>query len=595
MKKRWLVLLILVLLIAVAFTVQAQSNEQPAALATPLGPQFTYQGQLKDETGAPINDTCDLTFGLWDAADGGAQVGVDSVVSGVVVTEGYFTAVLNTTGQFGGSAFNGEARWLEVAVRCPAGGGEYTTLTPRQPLDAAPLANYALRAPWNGLSGVPAGFADGVDNDTTYSAGSGLALAGNQFSVAFGGNGVAATAARSDHIHSNFWRTNGNHQTDPATNFIGTADNAALVFRVNNLTALRLEPNATSPNIIGGYSGNSVAADVHGATISGGGNYYGLNQVAADYGAVGGGSSNAAGSYATVGGGSSNAASNYGTTVGGGSANAASNDFATVGGGHANTAGNYYATVGGGYTNIASGSYATVGGGGDNTASGGSATVSGGNSNTAAGDYSFVAGRRASNDDANHDGVFLFADSTFADFLSTAANEFAVRASGGVRLRTNSALSTGCNLAAGSGTWDCTSDRNAKANFAPVDGRAILAQVAALPITTWNFKTQDASIQHIGPIAQDFYAAFGTGESDTTISMVDADGVALAAIQGLNEIVQEKEAQIAALEVEVAALKEGDNGRYGTTSPLFTPWPWLALCIIVLGGMALWRRKEGGV
>jgi hypothetical protein len=101
----------------------------------------------------------------------------------VVVAEGNFTAVLNTTGQFGGSAFNGETRWLETAVRCPAGSGEYITLTPRQPLDAAPLANYALRAPWNGVAGIPTGFADGVDNDTTYSAGTGLTLTGAQFSA----------------------------------------------------------------------------------------------------------------------------------------------------------------------------------------------------------------------------------------------------------------------------------------------------------------------------------------------------------------------------------------------------------------------------
>ncbi|MFO7679882.1 MAG: tail fiber domain-containing protein, partial [Chloroflexota bacterium] len=559
------------------------------------------------------------------AASGDAQVGVDSVVNGVVVTEGYFTAVLNTTGQFGGGAFNGEARWLEVAVRCPAGGGEYTTLTPRQPLDAAPLANYALRAPWNGLSGVPAGFADGVDNDTTYSAGTGLLLSHAQFSLPASyrlpqscandqiarWNGSAWNCAN-DNDTTTFWSLTGNDGTTPGTNFIGTTNNQALVFKVNGLRALRLEPNATSPNVIGGYSGNSVAAGVVGATIGGGGqNDYGyINQVTGNYGTVGGGIDNeASGTAATVGGGVGNEASDYSATVGGGATNTASGSSATVGGGGGNEASGYSATVGGGATNTASGSSATVGGGVgneasgysatvggglNNAASGHSATVGGGGNNTAAGDYSFVAGRRASNDNANHDGVFLFADWNDSDFLSTAANEFAVRASGGVRLRTSSTLTTGCNLAAGSGTWDCTSDRDAKANFAAVDGRAILAQVAALPITTWNFKTQDASIQHIGPVAQDFYAAFGTGESDTTISMVDADGVALAAIQGLNEIVQEKEAQIAALEARLTALEQG-TAPNPVTSLLTAPWPWLALCLIVLGGMALWRRKEGGV
>lgn len=147
MNKRILSVFVLLVLVALAFSVQAQDSDPQSPVAEPLGPQFTYQGQLKNETGVPINDACDLTFGLWDAASGGAQVGADNVVTGVVVTEGYFTAVLNTTAQFGNSAFNGEARWLETAVRCPAGGGEYTTLSPRQPLNAAPYASYALNIP----------------------------------------------------------------------------------------------------------------------------------------------------------------------------------------------------------------------------------------------------------------------------------------------------------------------------------------------------------------------------------------------------------------------------------------------------------------
>jgi len=82
---------------------------------------------------------------------------------------------------FGSSAFSGDSRWLEIAVRCPAGGGPYTSLDPRQPLTAAPYALYARGAPWSGLSGMPAGFADGTDDDTTYSAGAGLALDGTTF------------------------------------------------------------------------------------------------------------------------------------------------------------------------------------------------------------------------------------------------------------------------------------------------------------------------------------------------------------------------------------------------------------------------------
>ncbi|MDE3088211.1 MAG: hypothetical protein KGJ80_02345 [Chloroflexota bacterium] len=89
-----------------------------------------------------------------------------------------------------------------------------------------------------------------------------------------------------------------------------------------------------------------------------------------------------------------------------------------------------------------------------------------------------------------------------------------------------------------------------------MNGREILARVVALPIQTWNYKSQAATFRHIGPMAQDFYAAFNLGEDDKTISTVDADGVALAAIQGLNQIVEEKETRIATVEAQMSALQK---------------------------------------
>ena len=74
-----------------------------------------------------------------------------------------------------------------------------------------------------------------------------------------------------------------------------------------------------------------------------------------------------------------------------------------------------------------------------------------------------------------------------------------------------------------------------------------------MSIQKWNYK-DDAKVRHIGPMAQDFYAAFGVGPDEKHIAMVDADGVALAAIQGLHEIVQEKEAAIEALRRENQSL-----------------------------------------
>jgi len=101
-----------------------------------------------------------------------------------------------------------------------------------------------------------------------------------------------------------------------------------------------------------------------------------------------------------------------------------------------------------------------------------------------------------------------------------------------------------------------TSDRIAKENFASLNSQTVLAKVAALPVTEWNYKTDDSAQKHIGPMAQDFHAAFGlNGADDTHISTVDEGGVALAAIQGLNQKVEEKEATIQEQSAEIADLK----------------------------------------
>jgi hypothetical protein len=150
---------------------------------------------------------------------------------------------------------------------------------------------------------------------------------------------------------------------------------------------LRLEANATSPNIIAGHIGNAVAAGAVGATISGGGVEGNTNTVTVSYGTVGGGRGNQAGDamaaaesamYATVGGGYSNVASGESATVSGGWNSGALANCSTVGGGYANNASSDYATVGGGRHNAASGSYATISGGYNNEATADFATIAGG-------------------------------------------------------------------------------------------------------------------------------------------------------------------------------------------------------------------------
>ena len=138
---------------------------------------------------------------------------------------------------------------------------------------------------------------------------------------------------------------------------------------------------------------------------------------------------------------------------------------------------------------------------------------------------------------------------------------------GGTTIYSDEAQSAGVSLAAGGGAWATLSDRNAKENFAPVDRREVLEKVVSLPLSTWNYKSEAAVFRHLGPMAQDFKAAFGLGETDTGITTVDADGVALAAIQGLNEKVevgnqksknrtQMLEAKLQQKEKEITELKQ---------------------------------------
>jgi hypothetical protein len=99
-----------------------------------------------------------------------------------------------------------------------------------------------------------------------------------------------------------------------------------------------------------------------------------------------------------------------------------------------------------------------------------------------------------------------------------------------------------------------TSDRNVKQNFTTVDPKVILEKLIALPITRWTFKEAPGT-PHLGPVAQDFYRAFALGGSEVGIATVDADGVALAAIQGLNQKLEERNERIISLEKSVAELK----------------------------------------
>jgi len=242
--------------------------------------------------------------------------------------------------------------------------------------------------------------------------------------------------------------------------------------------------------------------------------------------------------------------------------------FAADSGGYSNMATGNYSTVSGGESNSAGGDYSAIAGGQHNFISGNSAFVAGGASNTADGTASFAAGTLAK---AYQNGEFTWGDQTQQVFnpgdsihnqnglwWANPTNTFNARASGGVMFVTGVDGSgyplTGITAGPGSGTWASHSDRNIKENFSAIDPQMILNKVARLPIASWNYIAEGAKVRHLGPVSQDFHAAFGLGANEYSIAVVDADGIALAAIQGLHRLLQEKDRKIARLEARAAKV-----------------------------------------
>ncbi len=325
------------------------------------------------------------------------------------------------------------------------------------------------------------------------------------------------------------------------TAILGTTDANALDLRVNGTRAMRFEPNITSVNVIGGSSSNGTSNTSAGGTVAGGRS----NTIDGQYPFIGGGLSNdATGNYSTIGGGLNNGTSNHYTMIGGGEFNLASGHIATIAGGYQNQATGNGSFIGGGTLNIASGGSAAIPGGSTNMASG-DYSLAAGLLSVAAGERSVALGRRAH---AAHDGTFVFADNNNFDFSTNVANNFRVRATGGVRfvVDIDGAGNTvwSCGLVAG-GSWVCSSDRNQKQDFVTLDGQTVLEKVVAMPVYAWSPKGRNSHLRHYGPTAQDFYAAFGLGDTDLGIGQQDADGVALAAIQGLNRKLESQVAQLA--------------------------------------------------
>jgi hypothetical protein len=515
-------------------TGNAQNIAQLMFLNEAIGAAEKRVAQILVTTGGTTNSG-KMYFRVFDAGSATNALiinrfGTVTVGDGLTFPDGYTqeTAFMGATSGGSGNTAAGSNATVGGGYNGTAS-GDYATVGGGGTNEASGYGATVAGGGTNDASGYCATVGGGAINSADYSyttVGGGYynEVTANYGTIAGGGPSNPGSPSTTNNVVTDQYGTIGGGGENQAGDNFGTASDAAYATVGGGESNTASDANAT----VGG--GGSNTADGSHATVGGGYS----NDVTDDYGTVGGGWGNQAGDNAGTTGDAVYA------TVGGGWINTAGASRATVGGGDNNDASGDQSTIGGGYLNTATSLNAAVGGGWSNDATGEGATIPGGLSNTASGYASLAAGYNAN---ASHDNSFVWSDNSGAG-TSANTNTFNIWASNGVYLN---------------GVLHAASDRNKKDNFEPVDSRAVLAKVAALPMSTWNYKTEDGGYRHMGPMGQDFHAAFGLGSDDKHITTVDADGVALAAIQGLyqrmNEVVQEKDAQIAALQKEVEALK----------------------------------------
>jgi trimeric autotransporter adhesin len=578
------------------------------------GTAFTYQGRLNNN-GILANGNYDVTFALFNTNVPGGAIFGPVTNNAVAVTDGLFTTMID----FGAGVFTGTNYVLEIGVRTNGSAAPFSTLTPRQTLSPVPYALYAMTpagpagpAGAQGPAGAagaggpqgpqgPAGAA-GAQGPQGPAGTNGWNLTGNTGTTP-GVNFLGTSDNQAFELHVNGGRS---LRFEPglagngAPNVIGGSPANFVSGGIEGATISG--GGATNFFALGFGLTNSVIGDF--GTVGGG-----VGNTARDYAAtVGGGNANASGEYAMVGGGQSNLASGIWATIGGGQANTATGNNAAIGGGQANTASGDTATVAGGAANTALGKYSfaagqqaqalhqgafvwadsqnapfvstvsnqflirALGNVGINTATPGSElSVVAANAGGRGGEISIVnlASAAVGNEAALNFGTeastyngdlgnaqikarLVNAGNNATDLIfstyngSTLLEAMHLTNSGSLYVR-GIVYANGVAL---------TSDRNAKENFTAINTRDVLAKVAALPVSKWNYKTDSKDVQHLGPMAQDFLAAFGLdGADDKHISIVDEGGVALAAIQGLNQKVEEKDAEIQTLKQQLTELQ----------------------------------------
>jgi hypothetical protein len=541
----------------------------PAHAGVP--PIMNFQGILLDANDMPVKDSSwQVAFRIFNAGAAGGLFWDETQT--VTTKNGLFSTFLGQAEPIPDSVFSifgGPDRWLEMQL--------VANPTPYEPRTRIGSVGYAYRV--NSVDGAGGGAIGGDVAIFGRASVGDLHTNTGDFGFAAGLQNwvIGPTASVSGGYHN---------YAEGSNSHIGGGISNIATGSVSAVGGGGANEAGNEGATVGGGGHNQAAGNY--ATVAGGANNladaeYAMvaggnaNHASTSAAAVGGGlGNNALGLYAVVSGGRGNTASAENAAVGGGNGNWAPGGGAVVAGGVNNRAGGMasvvaggggelpdsnaawgdWSAVGGGRGNAAAGLHGTVAGGRRNVAWGDCATIPGGMNNSAVENYTFAAGYRAK---ANHDGAFVWADWNDFDFSSSASNEFSARCTGGARFVSGISEvgnpTTGVQLAPGDGSWSSISDRNLKEELAPVDGASLLARLAAIPIETWKYKSQAATIRHIGPMAQDFRAAFGVGQDSTHITTIDADGVSLAAIQELYRTAVSQQAENAALRAHVDQLQ----------------------------------------